>query len=516
MSSDTKSMKFLVNLFIAHIIIFLTSSVQLACEGAPASARVKAFPGYNGDLKSEIYAGYVTVSEAHGRELFYYFVLSERNPAKDPLLLWLAGGPGCTGFTGFAYEIGPMSFDLNYNKSRNLPTLIPNPHSWTKVSNIIFLDSPVGTGFSYSNTTTDYVTGDFKTVSDIYTFLIKWFEAFPEFLSNPLYIGGESYAGIFVPLVAYEIANGIEAGIKPTLNLKGYLVGNGITDEAFDNAQVPFAHGMGLISDKLYQAVKDTCNNSYLSPTNAYNSIYLSPTNASCLSNLFAVWKVLMGINEAHILDPVCFPISKKQESLSSQKILTMRYEKLEVFGQLLESKRRRRSDWFTKSSEDGYLTVQLQLGYRDRSCPTVDKYRLSYIWANNPWARKAIHAQSEDITGQWQRCTHDFLYIQKVLSVVEYHRNLTRKGYRALIYSGDHDMVVPFIGTQAWIRSLNYTIVDDWRSWWVDRQVAGYTTLHDNDLTFATVKGAGHTAPEYKPRQAFIMFKKWSAGVPL
>ena len=57
MSSHTKSMKFLVNLFFAHIIIFLTSSVQLACEGAPANARVKSFPGYNGDLKSEIYAG---------------------------------------------------------------------------------------------------------------------------------------------------------------------------------------------------------------------------------------------------------------------------------------------------------------------------------------------------------------------------------------------------------------------------------------------------------------------------
>ena len=82
--------------------------------------------------------------------------------------------------------------------------------------------------------------------------------------------------------------------------------------------------------------------------------------------------QVLMGINKAHILDPVCFPISKKQESLSSQKILTMRYEKLEVSGQFVESRRRWRSGWFTKSSEDRYLTVQLQLGYQDRPCPTV------------------------------------------------------------------------------------------------------------------------------------------------
>eukprot|EP00253_Pinus_taeda_P008356 PITA_08356 len=248
-----------------------------------------------------------------------------------------------------------MSFDLNSGKS---PTLIPNPHSWTKVSSIIFLDSPVGTGFSYSNTSTDYMTGDFKAVSDIHTFVIKWFEAFPEFLSNPFYVGGDSYSGLIAPLVVNGIAKAFQ----------GYLLGNGLTDEAFDHSQVPFAHGKGLISDELYQ----------------------------------------------------------------------------------------------------------------------------------------------EEITGEWERCTHRFKYDYQVHSVIEYHHNLTRKGYRALIYSGDQDMVIPFVGTEAWIRSLNYTILDDWRPWWVDRQVAGYTRLYENNLMFATVKGGGHTAPEYKPPQAFVMFKKW------
>eukprot|EP00253_Pinus_taeda_P011427 PITA_11427 len=439
----------------------------------------------------------MTVSEVTGRELFYYFVKSERDPANDPLLLWLTGGPGCTGFTGFVYEIGPMSFDLNSGKS---PTLIPNPHSWTKVSSIIFLDSPVGTGFSYSNTSTDYMTGDFKAVSDIHTFVIKWFEAFPEFLSNPFYVGGDSYSGLIAPLVVNEIAKGNEAGIKPTLNLKGYLLGNGLTDEAFDHSQVTFAHGKGLISDELYQAVKEACNSSYL-----YS------TNASCLMNLLAVWKVLNGTNKANILDPVCYPFFKKQESLGSQRILTKRYKKSEIIDQLLGSRSRISSHGcLTKSSENGCLTVHLQLGYQDRPCPAVDKYYLSDVWANNPYVRKAIHAQSEEITGEWERCTHRFKYDYQVHSVIEYHHNLTRKGYCALIYSGDQDMVISFVGTEAWIRSLNYTILDDWRPWWVDRQVAGYTRLYENNLMFATVKGGGHTAPEYKPRQAFVMFKKW------
>ncbi|XP_073225617.1 putative serine carboxypeptidase-like 52 [Cicer arietinum] len=90
------------------------------------------------------------------------------------------------------------------------------------------------------------------------------------------------------------------------------------------------------------------------------------------------------------------------------------------------------------------------------------------------------------------------------------------KKGYRSLIYSGDHDLVVPFISTQAWIRALNYSIVDDWRPWFVNGQVGGYTRTYSNQMTFATVKGSGHTAPEYTPEQCFLMFTRWISYLPL
>uniref|UniRef100_A0A0D3HL77 Uncharacterized protein n=2 Tax=Oryza TaxID=4527 RepID=A0A0D3HL77_9ORYZ len=53
----------------------------------------------------------------------------------------------------------------------------------------------------------------------------------------------------------------------------------------------------------------------------------------------------------------------------------------------------------------------------------------------------------------------------------------------------GDHDTVLPFLGTQTWVRSLNYPIVDDWRAWHVDVQSAEFTVAYGNNLTFATVK---------------------------
>ncbi|CAN6224152.1 unnamed protein product, partial [Urochloa humidicola] len=93
-----------------------------------------------------------------------------------------------------------------------LPKLLYRSESWSKVSNIIFLDSPVGAGFSYSIAEQGYNSSDTKAVNQIVIFLRKWFDVHPEFLSNPLYIGGDSYSGMIVPTVTSEIGKGIPRG----------------------------------------------------------------------------------------------------------------------------------------------------------------------------------------------------------------------------------------------------------------------------------------------------------------
>jgi hypothetical protein len=77
-------------------------------HAAPAGAEVTRVPGFGGALPSRHFAGYVTVDEAHGRRLFYYLVESERDPGRDPVVLWLNGGPGCSSFDGFVYEQGTI------------------------------------------------------------------------------------------------------------------------------------------------------------------------------------------------------------------------------------------------------------------------------------------------------------------------------------------------------------------------------------------------------------------------
>jgi hypothetical protein len=118
-----------------------------------------------------------------------------------------------------------------------------------------------------------------------------------------------------------------------------------------------------------------------------------------------------------------------------------------------------------------------------------MDEYWLSEYWMNDKSVRNALHMRNGTVK-DWKRCDVDVPFTITMYDSWQYHLNLSKKGYRSLIYSGDHDMLVPFTSTQVWIKKLNYSIVDDWRSWGInDEQVFGYTRTYSNKMTFATVK---------------------------
>ncbi|XP_078177550.1 serine carboxypeptidase-like 18 isoform X1 [Carex rostrata] len=460
--------------FSLFIILFYNSIfTQL---GISSGNKIEYLPGFEGPLPFYLETGYVEVDGEKGVEMFYYFIESEKSPEKDPLILWINGGPGCSAFSGLVFEIGPLKFDVG-GYTEGLPTIYYFPDSWTKVSNIIFLDAPVGTGFSYAKTEEGFYTSDILSARQHVTFLRKWLEDHPEFSSNPIYIGGDSYSGITVPVTALEIVHANQEG-GMQLNLKGYLVGNAATDEWYDgNARVPFLHGMGLISDEQFQSAKQSCNGNYISPMNAQCSFVLDSID-SCVS----------GINPVHTLEPICgFAIRKTN-------ILT---------GDL---RRRLVEDHL---GELPLSNLKLPVECRDSG------YRLSYLWADDHNVRSTLGIRNGSI-GSWKRCNYGVKSTHDVGSMLPYHHNLTTSGYRALVYSGDHDMDMPYLGTEAWVRSLNFAIVDDWRAWYSGGQVAGFTRSYSNNLTFATVKGAGHTAPEYKPKECLSMLERWLAFEPL
>ncbi|XP_058068697.1 serine carboxypeptidase-like 18, partial [Magnolia sinica] len=263
---------------------------------ADSRSIISSLPGFPGPLPFYLETGYVGVGEFNEDQLFYYFVESENNPKEDPLVLWLTGGPGCSSWSGFAFEIGPLYYEnVDYNGS--VPTLGLRQHSWTKVASIIFLDSPVGTGFSYSSGSKDGNNGDIRSSKEVHEFLKKWLIDHPQFLSNSLYISGDSYSGITIPIIVQEISNGIETGQEPILNLKGYLLGNPGTDPK-------------LPQEYRFHAVKKSCK----------GDDYTNPTNPQCKEDLQAVNKCEFGLNREQILEPICFCAFPMPEEMDKQR----------------------------------------------------------------------------------------------------------------------------------------------------------------------------------------------------
>ncbi|CAN0859056.1 Serine carboxypeptidase-like 20 [Linum grandiflorum] len=508
------------------LVLLLLSFGALLAHSAPENALVTHLPGFSASFPSKHYSGYVTINEATGKKLFYYLVQSERNPSIDPLVLWLNGGPGCSSFDGFVYEHGPFNFEKT---KEGLPKLHLNPYSWSKVSSVLYVDSPSGVGFSYADNTSEYETGDLKTATDSHDFLLKWFELYPEFLSNPFFISGESYAGVYVPTLAYEVAKGIDAGVKPVINLKGYMVGNGVTDDLFDgNALVPFAHGMGLISDDLYQEVTQECKGNF------YN-----PLEESCEQKLVEVDREVSGLNIYDILEP-CYHESSSKDALNMKIRLPSSFFELGATDRPLPVRTRMfgRAWPLRANVREGVVPSWPQL-LSTNSVPCTDD-EVATVWLNNEAVRKAMNADPKSASGDWELCTDRISFSHDAGSMIKYHRNLTQKGYRALIYSGDNDMCVPFTGSEAWTRSIGYKIVDKWRPWTSNGEVAGYyvppinlfdehifvsvhllssthfcryTQGYANNLTFLTIKGAGHTVPEYKPKEALDLYSRFLAG---
>ncbi|KAK9189958.1 hypothetical protein WN943_018558 [Citrus x changshan-huyou] len=220
--------------------------------------KITVLPGQPTNVDFNQYSGYVSVNQQAGRALFYWLIESpaSRKPESRPLILWLNGGPGCSSVAyGAAEEIGPFRIRPDGK------TLYLNPYSWNKLANLLFLESPAGVGFSYTNTTSDlYTAGDGRTAEDAYTFLVNWFERFPQYKHTDFYIAGESYAGHYVPQlsqIVYERNKGIA---NPEINFKGFMVGNAVTDDYHDYVgtfEYWWTHG--LISDSTYRSLRIAC-----------------------------------------------------------------------------------------------------------------------------------------------------------------------------------------------------------------------------------------------------------------
>lgn len=112
------------------------------------------------------------------------------------------------GFGNFD-EIGPLDENLN-----------PRESTWVKDCNVLFIDNPVGTGFSYVENSNLLTTNNKQIALDLVEVMKQFYNQLPEFEETPLYIMSESYGGKMTAEFALELTKAVKAG-QITSNLVG-------------------------------------------------------------------------------------------------------------------------------------------------------------------------------------------------------------------------------------------------------------------------------------------------------
>ena len=165
--------------------------------------------------------------------MFYTLFKSRTNASTDPLVIYLTGGPGRWSQFAIFYENGPFKITEDI-------TLEKNQYSWNEVANMLYVDQPLGTGFSYTNRPWDYARSEEMVAEYFYKFITKFYQSHPEFENRPLYIMGESYAGHFIPSITkYIIDQGQTStnGGSGKINLISSAIGNAWIDPKAQYAQ---------------------------------------------------------------------------------------------------------------------------------------------------------------------------------------------------------------------------------------------------------------------------------------
>ncbi|KAL9102598.1 MAG: hypothetical protein Q9163_002278 [Psora crenata] len=249
-SHQRPSIQFLVCPSIWLSLWLLLMSTTFVEAKTSADYFVKSIPGQPDGQLLTMHAGHIEVDPENNGNLFFWHFQNRHMANRRRTVLWLNGGPGCSSMDGAFMEVGPY-------RLKDDAHLKYNDGSWDEFSNLLFVDNPVGTGYSYVNTNS-YVHELTEMAKQMIVFLEKFFILFPEYEDNDLYIAGESYAGQHIPYIAKAI---LDRNSSPTQskqwNLSGLLIGNGwISPSEQYNAYLTMAYRAGLIEQGSSEANK--------------------------------------------------------------------------------------------------------------------------------------------------------------------------------------------------------------------------------------------------------------------
>lgn len=389
----------------------------------------------------ESYSGFFTVDKRWDSNMFFWYFPSKNTSANVPVLLWLQGGPGASSLFGLFEENGPFFI------SKDLKA-IPRQYSWHLSHHLLYIDNPVGTGFSFTNDTKGYAQNETQVGENLYEALVQFFTLFPHLQSNPFYASGESYAGKYVPAIGYTIhKKNPSAQVK--INLRGLAIGNGYSDPLNQLDYGDYLYQIGLIDGNAKDRFdKDEDKARACVKNNDFKCAFQTMDN------------LMDGDEEG--------------------------------------------TSFFKNVS--GFSTYYNYL--RTEEDPTDEFYLVEFL--HLPETRKAIHVGNlpfhdlEKVNLVEQYLEHDILdtvapWIAELLS-----------HYRMLIYNGQLDIICAYPMMVNYLQNLPFDGADQYKTapryiFWVEDEIAGYFK-RVNNLYEVLIRDAGHMVPRDKPKWAYFM----------
>ena len=150
----------------------------------------------------ESHSGFLTVNKTSNSNLFFWYFPAENGNKSAPFILWLQGGPGSSSMYGLLKENGPFIADVD---KTGRPFIRSNPYRWSANHSVLYIDNPVGTGFSFTDHLDAYPKVVEESTEDLFLFLQQFLKMFPELQQCQFFPFGESYAGKYVPALAHRI-----------------------------------------------------------------------------------------------------------------------------------------------------------------------------------------------------------------------------------------------------------------------------------------------------------------------
>jgi len=349
---------------------------------------------------------------------------------------------------GLFNENGPF-----FVSTDNFPELVANNYTWVANFSMIYIDNPVGAGFSFTNDDRGYSTNENEIGDNLYSAITQFFQLFPELKENDFYISGESYAGKYIPSAAYKIYNMNQNPANQYVNLKGISIGDGMMD--------PLIQTQGY-ADLMFQMS-------------------------------------LMDENE--VIQGYIY------ENLIENFILQQTYSKaFFVFDEYLNA------DFYPYASY--YFNVTGLTSYYNFLTPTY--HSNPYIeFLNLPTTKGSIHVGINPYHDYNSTC--ETYLIPDWMKSIAYKLPDLLNNYKVLVYNGQNDVILSgpvcenFLRTIQWDGQNQYLSAEKiiWKVEQTDQQVAGYVRQALN-FRQVLVRNAGHILPADQPRAAFDMISRF------